>query len=208
MTNVSVAEVDVLDAIYSRRAVRAFAPKPVPEAEVRELLDAAVHAPTAMHREPWGFVVVQNRAMLKRLSDRAKAMIVAAESASLAVGWGSTGRRRKLAASRHLDMLSDPSFNIFYDAGTLVVVCRRESGPFADADCWLAAENLMLAAAAHGLGSCVIGFAVDVLNGPQARRDLRIPEDGAAVAPIILGYPRGKAPAVPRQAPSVLRWVK
>jgi nitroreductase len=208
MTSESVAELGVLEAIYSRRAVRAYQPRPVPEAEIRELLEAAVHAPTAMHREPWGFVVVQDRALLKKLSDRAKAMMVAAESASLAVGWGSSGRRRKMAAARHLEMLRDPSFNIFYDAPALVVICRREGGAFAEADCWLAAENLMLAAKAHGLGSCVIGFAVEVLNSSHGKRDLGIPEDGAAVAPVILGYPQVKPAPVARREPVVLKWIK
>ena len=41
------------------------------------LLDAAVHAPTAMHQEPWKFVVIQDRALLRRLSDRAKALAIA-----------------------------------------------------------------------------------------------------------------------------------
>ena len=41
------------------------------------------------------------------------------------------------AAMRHrlVVMLSDASFNIFYDAGTLVVICRKPLGPYAEADC-------------------------------------------------------------------------
>jgi hypothetical protein len=45
-------------------------------------------------------------------------------------------------------MLADPAFNIFYDAGSLIVVCCKARGRFVDADCWLAAENVMLAATA------------------------------------------------------------
>ena len=52
-----------------------------------------------------------------------------------------------------------------------------------EADCWLAAENLMLAATAKGLGTCCIGFAVGILNTEEVKRELGIPEDGAAVAP-------------------------
>ena len=58
----------VLDAIRSRRAVRSYAPERLGETPILELLDAAVRAPTAMHREPWAFVVVQDRATLQRLS--------------------------------------------------------------------------------------------------------------------------------------------
>jgi len=187
------------DVIRQRRSVRAYAAAQPGAALVRGLLDAAVQAPTAMHSEPWGFAVVQDREQLRRYSDRAKEMM---RSPAEAVGWGAAARLHGGAPA----LLEDPAFNIFYDAGTLVVVCRREGGPFADADCWLAAQNLMLAATAKGLGSCCIGFAVRVLNTGEAKRELGIPESGAAVAPIILGFPRAPAPAVPRKAPVVLSW--
>lgn len=190
-----------MDVIHQRRSVRAYAEKQPGESLVRELLDAAVHAPTAMHLEPWAFAVIQDKAVLKRYSERAKSILRAPGGA---VGWGSAGR----APHDHPAMLDDPAFNIFYDAGTLIVICRRQGGPFADADCWLAAENLMLAAAAKGLGSCCIGFAASVLNTAEVKRELHIPAEGAAVAPIILGYASGSVPEVPRKAPEILAWVK
>lgn len=198
----SSSEYDVLHAIYRRRAVRAYQAEQPDQATIGELLQAAVQAPTAMHLEPWAFAVVQNRALLKRWSDRAKAMLLEPPGA---VGWGSLPPRHR---DDHAGRLADPDFNIFYDAGTLIVVCRRTHGPFAEADCWLAAENLMLAAAARGLGTCVIGFAVPVLNTREVRLELDIPDEGAAVAPILLGLPRGETPPVPRRPPQMLRWIR
>ncbi len=192
---------DALQTIYSRRAVRAYRSEQPPDEVIHALLDAAVRAPTAMHREPWGFVVIQDKALLKRYSDRAKAALL---EPSIALGWGSAPASRH----DHPAMLRDPAFNIFYDAGTLIVVCRTESGIFADADCWLAAQNLMLAATVRGLGTCVIGFAVGVLNAPDIKRELGIPEEGAAVAPIILGTAKQAPAAVSRKAPRILRWLK
>ena len=188
----TLAEFDVRRAIYARHAVRSYTAQAVPETLVRELIDAAVHAPTAMHLEPWGFVVVQDRLALKRYSDRAKALVLAQPPSPQA---------------GHFDMLRDPAFNVFYDASTLVVVCRTIPGMFAEADCWLAAENLMLEATASGLGTCCIGFAVQVLNEPDVKQELGIPAEGAAVAPIIVGYPRGRAPAAPRKPARILRWM-
>jgi nitroreductase len=191
-----------LDTIYHRRAVRSYRPDKLDESTIRTLLEAAVQAPTAMHTEPWAFVVVQNTALLARLSQRAK--VLAQEEAT---------KHRDLlkapgvsAASDHLALLTNPDFNIFYDAGTLIVICGRPLGTFVTADCWLAAENLMLAACAMGLGTCCIGFAVPVLNAPDVKRELGIPADVTAVAPIIVGVPKGTTPAVPRKAPEVLRW--
>ncbi|MGA9838269.1 MAG: nitroreductase family protein [Gemmatimonadaceae bacterium] len=200
----AVPMLGTLDAIYQRRAVRSYFPEPVDEPTVRRLLDAAVHAPTAMHEEPWAFVVVQDRAVLKRISDRAKAMMVAE----------ATAHRELLRApgaapaNRHVAMLTEPAFNIFYDAGTLIVICGKQLGQFVVADCWLAAENLMLAARALGLGSCCIGFALPALHAPDVKHELGIPDDVDAVAAVILGVPRGETPPIPRKAPVVLRWLR
>jgi len=195
----------VLQAIHGRRAVRSYQPRALDDATVKRLLDAAVQAPTAMHQEPWAFVVVQDRAMLKRFSEAAKALL-----ADEAIRHRELLRAPGLSRSEeHLArMLSDPGFNIFYDAGTLIVICARPKGAFVTADCWLAAENLMLAACDLGLGSCVIGFAVPLLNTPEVKRELQIPADVLAVAPIIVGLPAGTTPAVPRKAPEVLSWAR
>lgn len=67
------------------------------------------------------------------------------------------------------------------------------------ADCWLAAENLLLAAYAQGLGTCVIGFAVSALNTPEWKAELKIPAEMTAVAPMIVGVPAGVTPPVPPQ---------
>jgi nitroreductase len=185
-----------LDAIARRSAVRAYTGRAVEESVIRRLLEAAVRAPTALHEEPWGFAIIQDRARLKHYSDRAKALLL------------ERSRPSRGAGGSHLAMLEDPAFNIFYDAGTLVVICRRIASPFAEADCWLAAENLMLAATAQGLGTCCIGFAIEALNAEEARRELRIPAEGAAVAPIIVGHPRAASVPTPREAPAILAWLR
>ncbi len=202
--NAAMPVMTALDVIYQRRAVRSYLPEIVDEPTIHKLLDAAVHAPTAMHEEPWAFVVVQDRAVLKRISDRAKATMVAQATAhrDLLRAPGAA------PANRHVAMLTEPAFNIFYDAGTLIVICGRRLGEFVVADCWLAAENLMLAARGIGLGSCCIGSALPALHAPDVKRELGIPDDVDPVAAVILGVPRGETPAVPRKGPAVLRWLR
>lgn len=193
---------DILHAIYHRRAVRAYTAERPSGGAILELLDAAVQAPTAMHLEPWAFVVVQDKVLLKRYSDRAKVMLLDDIKAGGALTQDANMKRRLLA------MLGDPSFNIFYDAGTLIVICRKAAGPSAEADCWLAAENLMLSACAKDLGTCCIGFAISLLNAADVKQELGIPEDFAAVVPVIVGFPSGSVATVPRKPPHILRWVK
>jgi nitroreductase len=194
---------DFLEVLYRRRAVRAYEPDVVDEHTIRSLLDAAVHAPTAMHQEPCRFVVVQDRALLRELSDAAKEMArrQAAEHGNLLRTPGAPG-------DGTASPLADPEFNIFYDANTLIVICAKATNEFVIADCWLAAENLMLAACADGLGTCCIGFAVPVLNSPHTKQLLGIPDDVRAVAPIIVGNPRMEPTPVPRKMPVVLNWLR
>lgn len=193
-----------LDVIFTRRSVRAYTPARIEPATVRSLLDAAVHAPTAMHEEPWAFVVVQDKALLARVSDRAKGNW-AAEAAT---------RARDLHAAASTEVadafgkrFASPDFNIFYDAGTLVIICARPLGPFVVADAWLAAENLMLAAWALGLGTCCIGSAVPVLNSPEVKRELGIAPEIDVIAPIIIGVPAQEtAGPAQRKDPQILAW--
>jgi len=188
----------MLKAIHSRRSVRAYSPVPVDSATVQNLLDAAVCAPSAMHEEPWAFVVVQNRQMLKQLSDQAKPLFIE-----------EVRHRNAHGASHSFEHLVRPDFDIFHGAGTLVIICAKPVSPFVAADCWLAAENLMLAASAAGLGSCVIGSAVAALNIRKVKAELGIPEEYTAIAPIVVGVPAGgDAPASARRSPTVLAWKK
>ena len=191
-----------LDAIFSRRSVRAYAPDSVDAATIRSLLDAAVQAPTAMHQEPWAFVVIQDGATLKRLSDRAKKNW-AREADDYR---GLHGDGAGAATQALVQQFGSPDFCIFYDATTLIVICAKPMGPFVSADCWLAAENLMLAAAALGLGTCCVGSAIPMLNSSETRSELKIPGDVRAIAPIVVGVPREPANEVTRKEPQILDW--
>jgi nitroreductase len=186
------AEKDVFETILARRSVRSYKKNKISKGLITGLLEAAVRAPTAVHQEPWGFVIVQDGQMLKSLSDFAKPLFLAEV------------KKRKLERPENLlDVFESPDFNIFYDADILIIICGKTSAPFYAADCWLAAENLMLAACAMGLGSCVIGSAVEAFNTSDIRRMLSIPEDFTVVAPIALGYPNDESPPTLRKAPLI-----
>lgn len=187
----------VLQAIYCRHSVRAYAPKQLDHATIQALIEAAVHAPTAMHEEPLAFVIVQNKPLLKQLSDLAKPLFVE-----------ELRHRNEQGASRSLDHFTRPDFNIFHGANTLIIICAKPLGPFVVADCWLAAENLMLAACAMGLGSCVIGSSVAALNIHKVKVELGIPAEYSVIAPIVVGVPGGETSPTSRKEPRILAWKK
>ena len=188
-----------LDAIFTRRSVRTYREQPLEESTIRSLLDAAVQAPTAMHSEPWRFVIVQDPEILKRLSDRAKREW----NEDVSRGRGSQAIAKETA--RLATQMADPDYSIFHNAGTLVVICAQP-GPFSVADCWLAAENVMLAACALGLGTCCVGLAIPMLNDAVTKAELDIPSDIDAVAAIVVGVPAGATSDGGRKAPHILSW--
>ncbi|MDH3397910.1 MAG: nitroreductase family protein [Acidimicrobiia bacterium] len=60
---------DTWDAITSRRQARSFTDEPVPEAELRQILEAGRRAPSSRNGQPWDFVVVSDHEQLERLSE-------------------------------------------------------------------------------------------------------------------------------------------
>jgi nitroreductase len=192
----SEASMSVMDAIQHRRSVRDYMSKTVEKKVIRTLLDAAVHAPTAMHEEPWSFAVIQDQKLLDRLSESAKKLVRNEAQ-------GSDSDRAK----RTLHVMDKPDFHVFYNASTLIVIYSKLPRSFVVADCWLAAENLLLAAYAQGLGTCVIGFAVSALNTPEWKAELKIPAGMTAVVPMIVGVSAGETPPVPRKPPEILSWL-
>ena len=52
---------DVYQCIRSRLTVRSFKPDAVPERVIRRMLQAARWSPSARNRQPWNFIIIQNR---------------------------------------------------------------------------------------------------------------------------------------------------
>ena len=65
---------ELKEAIYGRRAIRDYTPAAVEESGIRNVIDAAIHAPSAINQQPWRFTVVRDaKKMLSRISSEAKA---------------------------------------------------------------------------------------------------------------------------------------
>jgi nitroreductase len=173
LTLAGVESVD--DAIRGRRSARRFTTAPVTAETVRELVDLARHAPSSMNGQPWLFVVVRDRAMLRRLADIKNAHC--------------PPDKRDYPA----DFVADAPVLIAIGVDRARAHGRgRESGA-------LAAATLLLAAQARGLA----GVYLTAYNDGSLADELRVALDlGAAIDPIALvplGYPAESAP------PKVLR---
>jgi nitroreductase len=101
-------------------------------------------------------------------------------------------------------MLSNPDFNIFYNAPAAVFIVAEASQRNVEINCTLAACYFMIAAAGRGLGTCWIHFARFVTD-PGLLRELGLPDGHTIVAPIVVGTPKHVPKMLKRREPVILR---
>ena len=59
----------VLQTIMERTSIRAYDGRPVGQDTIESILRAGMAAPTAMNRQPWAFIVVDDREVIRELAD-------------------------------------------------------------------------------------------------------------------------------------------
>lgn len=184
---------ELIDAIYNRRAVRSYRSERLDQPTILKLIEAAIRAPSAINQQPWAFAVVRDKDALGRISCAARRHILEQipEDSPIA---------------RFRPVVADPAFDMLYGAPALIVVCATTGEPGACEDCAIAAENLMLAARALGLGSCWIGLARPWLSQLESKKELGLEPHYAPVAPIVVGYPAAWPDPPGRNEPEI-HWI-
>lgn len=178
---------DVIEAIRSRRSVRAFLPREVPEAIIEELVGLACAAPAPHHTRPWRFVILGPEAR----ETLAEAMGAAWRS-DLERDGVPGGRIEALLARSRAQIVGAPALLLggLVDEGLRQWPDERRRQAewgLAMHSFGAALQNLMLAAHARGLASFWISAP---LFCPDAvRRALHLPEAFVAQALVALGYP-------------------
>ncbi len=188
---------EIFKNIYERRSIRNYRPDAVPDDAVKEIIRAGIFAPSAMNVQPWGFVVIRNREMIKRLSDKAKEL------------WIEQSKNMQSPDLQRLaDLVSVPTYNLFYNAPLLIMIFADPRGFMPQVDCAMAAENMMLAARSLGLGSCWIGLAQPLERVSSIMKELGVPEKHRLVGSLIFGFPAGEVQEAPiRNRDVILRWI-
>ncbi|HHI30607.1 MAG TPA: nitroreductase family protein [Candidatus Methanoperedenaceae archaeon] len=192
----------VIETIRNRRSIRDYEEKNVPEETIRQIIDAARWAPSGANLQPWKFIVITNKDLMKKLSSLLKSYVIPVVKTMGNVG-----------LMKFLPRLEDENSNLFYNAPCLILILGKRSVLTSDWDCAMAAENMMLAADSLKLGTCWIGFAMIGLIQAIAQKDpiideLGIPKRCKVIAPIILGYPKTKPSTPPKKEPEIIKWVK
>ena len=148
-----------LDMIFKRRSIRSYADKPVSDERVRDLLEAAMAAPSAVAKDPWHFIIVRDANRLKRIAE------------GLPNG----------------KMLGDAAVGIIVCGDTEKAHDQQLS--YLLQDCSAAIENILLAASELGLGACWLGVHPREERVDHLRDMLDIPAGVIPVSAIAVGWP-------------------
>jgi nitroreductase len=189
----------LLELIRSRRSIRRFSDRAVNRDDLARLLEAARWAPSNHNRQPWRFLVIEDKQQINQLAE-----IV------------SQGLSKKLKSLPEAAAVFTSEFahyaTFFANAPTLLVVLHKQpvsvSAPLLAGlknpdlvsgeplSVAMAVQNLLLAAQALGLGTCV-------LTGPLLVREalagvLDLPAGHDLTCLVALGHP-AESPAPPRR---------
>ena len=184
--------------IQERRSIRRFDGSAIPPETLQRVLGAATRAPSAHNRQPWRFVIIT------ALEDKY----------SLANALGEELREDRLADGDDPGQIEKDvaqSIERITDAPVVVITClsmeamdvypdeRRKTAEYIMAvqGVSMAAQNLLLAAHAEGLGACWL--CAPLFAKDEVREELNLPEGWDPQGLIILGYPADAGKERPRR---------
>jgi nitroreductase len=182
--------------IKGRRSVRAYEEKPVPKDVVEAILEAGVWAPTGMNRQPWRFVIIEDKSVIKFISDETKKAVT----------------EMMPSMAKRYETQQDRDW-VCFNAPMLILTCAETKAtpqifPIDLIDSALAAQNMSLKAYDLGLGTCYMGFVYLLSKKPDVLRRAGMPEGYELMVPLILGYPKNKQGPGKRNNPNIVKWIR
>lgn len=203
-------QMSLAEAIRTRRSVRGFLDKPVPESIMQNVFELAQQSPSHCNIMPWK-VYVASGEKRDRISEALVAAVKSGQQANpefpetprhegeyrrrqvdCAVAlYNNMGIARDDKAGRLRAILRNHEL---FDAPHIAFVCmEKHFGVSVAVDVGMYAQNLMLAMTAHGLGSCAMGSMRHYPDIPK--NILGIPEHHAILFGISFGYEDDSVPA-------------
>jgi nitroreductase len=203
---------DLAQLVTSRRSVRRFEEREVPNDLIQRALDLAVWAPNGGNRQSWAFYVIKNRGLINQLADavKAKTETMAAWPEAESFGEAVARWRRTSDFFRSAPALVAVAMGRYESIADKILASRGEDDPEAREmsaarrlgssrlqSVAAATSTLLLALHTMGLGGCWMA-------GPQQakaeiERLLSIPDDLDFVALVPVGFPAETPAAGPRR---------
>lgn len=186
---------DVVKAILERRSIRKYAPDPVADADLRQIIEAGLYAPSSKNAQAWHILAIQNGDAIDRITREVKAAILRA------------------GIEKYKAMAENPNYRVnFAGAPVFLIVSAdpaRTSCPAEDCSCVL--QNMFLAAHSLGLGSCWVNQLGCVTDEPGFRAlldELGMPSTHKIYGCAAVGRPEGPTPKAPERKPDTFAIVK
>lgn len=167
----------VIETIMTRRSIRKYQPQAVNRDTMQVILECGINAPNAINRQAWEVRVIDNPETIQKLTD--------------------------LYVQANPKAAEDPNFkNMFRNAPTVAFIANDTTFPFAQVDCGLMAENMMLSAWSMGIGSVCLGgparFMKDNAEAAEYLKQMGFSENYDLLFCIGFGYPAETPAAKPR----------
>jgi len=199
---------DLFEAIQGRKSIRRYKQAPVPDEDIRKILDAGRWAPSANNTQPWSFIVIKDRELLGSMAAGVREMID-----RMVPHAESEKQAQRLAAykSNYHTFFENAPIVIAvcmeaYDAGTDKLLARmgysaddiRRLRPLPGLQSVAAAiQNMLLAIHALGYGSCW-------MTGPLVAQEafeklLGFGNEKSIAALLPVGVPDEDPPSRPRK---------
>jgi coenzyme F420-0:L-glutamate ligase/coenzyme F420-1:gamma-L-glutamate ligase len=187
------------DVLYARRTVREFTAEPVDPAAVRRAIAAAVTAPAPHHSEPWRFAVVESQRARTALLDEMLAMWVTDLRGDGFTPKQIARRVRRGEPLRRAPLIIVPC--LFAEAAHAYPDERRSAAERAmfTVAAGAAVQNLLVALAVEGLGSCWVSSAL--FCQPVAAAALSLPPGWEPMGAVAVGHPAAPPPPRPPRDP-------
>lgn len=180
--------------LRSRRSVREFKAEPVPETLVREAIETACWAPSAVNRQPVHWLVVQSPAEVRHL-------------AGLVIDYLRKISEQEPRYAPYIKMWEEGKDPILRNAPHLVVLHAADEWIWSSVDGAIALTQFELAAVSQGIGTCWAGFLMRAANGhPPLREALRIPVDHSVFGAMMYGFPRYSYHRIPPRHTARVEW--
>ncbi|MDR2010845.1 MAG: nitroreductase family protein [Bacteroidales bacterium] len=167
----------VIENILSRKSVRNYTDQKITEEQFDIMLRAAMAAPSAQNRQPWCFIIVDDRALLETMG-----------TSEILPYSKMTGK-----AAAAIIVCCDKE-----KAGT-----NGESG-FWVQDCSAATQNLLLAAESLGLGAVWNGLFPVTERSDYVKEVLSLPDNIIPFALVPMGYPAGEEKPKDKYNPEII----
>jgi len=202
----------VIEAIESRRSVRSYKATPVPKDMIEAIIDAGNWAPTGHNLQRWRFVVVEDSEFRQKLirATRPTWRRVCGQWLETAndyfreyitdfypkcLGWPRQSYEDTMRQARDLED------GMYWAAPVVIFVIGGEA-----VGCAMVCQNMMLAAQALGLGSCIVGFGAGVTGDEEIVEGLGLKENERIYGPVVVGYP-AIVPEPPPKRPPTVKWI-